>query len=258
MDNLPSARRSTTGLLFRRASLVLGVGAAAFAIVTATDTRAAVHKALMPLLHGLDPETSHRLSIAAAKWRLAPREWVSPDPHARLATNVLGLALDSPLGVAAGFDKHGEAVDALLAMGFGLVELGSVTPLPQDGNPKPRFFRLPQDNAVINRYGFNSDGHAAVAKRLALRLSSFLISNYPSTRGQLPPSIPFALVPQKALGINLGKNKLSLPDDNTDYVKGVSTLGQYADYIVVNISSPNTPGLRSLQRREPMLKLMNE
>ncbi|KAJ3067312.1 Dihydroorotate dehydrogenase (quinone), mitochondrial [Rhizoclosmatium hyalinum] len=121
-------------------------------------------------------------------------------------------------------------------------------------------FRLKEDNSVINRYGFNSEGHDTVAGRLSHRIRTWLFKNSVATKsGELVPSgVPRSLVLNKALGVNLGKNKISAAEDNSDYVKGVSSLGQFADYIVVNISSPNTPGLRSLQRREPMLKLMKE
>jgi dihydroorotate dehydrogenase len=159
--------------------------------------------------------------------------------------------------LAAGYDKNAEAVDALLGLGFGTVEIGSVTPLSQKGNPKPRFFRLPEDEAVINRYGFNSDGHAPVASRLQTRLRNWM------RKRDLDPvndemDIPLSLNDTKLLGVNLGKNKYSAADNHSDYVVGVERLGQYADYLVINISSPNTPGLRELQRREPIEQLLTQ
>ncbi|CAM9717479.1 unnamed protein product, partial [Choristocarpus tenellus] len=147
-----------------------------------------------------------------------------------LATSVMGMSLDNPIGLAAGFDKHAEAVDGLIETGFGFVEIGSVTPEPQLGNPKPRMFRLSEDEGVINRCGFNSHGLAAVRKRLSERA----VNPSPLRKG--------------LLGVNVGKNKLS-EDAAADYCRGIRTLGCYGDYLVVNVSSPNTPGLRALQRR---------
>jgi dihydroorotate dehydrogenase len=144
-----------------------------------------------------------------------------------LATTLWGRRFPNPLGIAAGFDKHAEAPDALLSLGFGSVEIGSVTPLPQPGNPRPRVFRLVEDEAVINRYGFNSDGIEAVARRLIARPR------------------------QGIVGVNLGKNK-ETEDAATDYAKGAAALSRFADYLVVNVSSPNTPGLRALQGREAL------
>ncbi|KAJ3067319.1 Dihydroorotate dehydrogenase (quinone), mitochondrial [Podochytrium sp. JEL0797] len=233
-----------------------------FAGLVASDTRAAAHRNIvMPLMHQLDAETAHVLSIACARLGLTPSERSNPDKDGRLAVSFLGMPLSNPIGLAAGFDKHAEAIDALLAFGFGLVEIGSVTPVPQEGNAKPRMFRLGEDKAVINRYGFNSDGHDTVAMRLDRRIRNWLYRNTdaPVAGGELlPKGIPRSLVLDRAVGVNLGKNKVSAAEDNEDYVSGVKSLGHYADYIVINISSPNTPGLRSLQRREPMLRLMNE
>ncbi|KAJ3410848.1 Dihydroorotate dehydrogenase (quinone), mitochondrial [Chytridiales sp. JEL 0842] len=244
-----------------------------------TDTRAGVYKHVaMPLLHAfVDPEDSHKLSIWAASKGLVPWEKRDPDVGVVkvLETEVWGKKFSNPLGLAAGYDKHGEAIDALLDFGFGFVEIGSVTPEPQPGNPRPRMFRLKPAGAVINRYGFNSEGHSTVSNRLKARLRSFLHSQPQQTPPPspdsddsassshpkaltLPPDTPNSLRPGKLLGINLGKNKTSPADSNDDYVKGIHTFGPLADYLVVNISSPNTPGLRSLQRREPMLRLLKE
>ncbi|KAJ3329097.1 Dihydroorotate dehydrogenase (quinone), mitochondrial [Blyttiomyces sp. JEL0837] len=242
-----------------------------------SDTRAAAWKQIaMPITHALfGPEDAHKISIWMAKWGLVPRERVDPDQKDRLLeTEVWGKKIQNPVGMAAGFDKNGEAIDALLHFGFGFVEVGSVTPQPQPGNPTPRFFRLPQDMAVINRYGFNSEGHQTVIDRLRTRIRKYLhtnrlilsienkqpndIAELESYGFSLPEGIPRSLVSDKLLGLNLGKNKVSLPESNSDYVDGVLKLGPFADYIVVNVSSPNTPGLRALQRREPMLKLMKE
>ena len=179
------------------------------------------YRATLPFLRSLDPETAHRLTILGLKWGLRPDVELSGDP--RLAVHVLGLDFPNPLGLAAGFDKNAEVPDAMLAMGLGFVEVGTVTPLPQAGNPRPRLFRLPGDHAVINRMGFNNDGHAAVRGRL--------------TRRQHRPGI---------VGVNIGANKDS-EDRIGDYVLGLKAFHPLASYFTVNISSPNTPGLRALQ-----------
>jgi dihydroorotate dehydrogenase len=181
-----------------------------------------------PLLHALDPEAAHRLTIRALQSGLVPSQTRADPPS--LGIRVLGLDLPNPVGMAAGFDKNGEAIDGLLRLGFGLVEIGSVTPLPQPGNPKPRLFRVPQAGAVINRLGFNNDGLDAAAARLAAR------------RGK------------GVLGANLGKNK-DQTDAVADYVAGAARLSALADYLVVNVSSPNTPGLRELQHA-PLAELV--
>jgi dihydroorotate dehydrogenase len=177
-----------------------------------------------PFLAQLDPETAHGATIKALKC-LPPLPLPRDDP--RLTVQAFGLDFANPLGLAAGFDKHGEAVDAMLALGFGFVEAGTVTPKPQAGNARPRLFRLTQDQAVINRYGFNSEGHAAVRDRLARR----------QRRG--------------ILAINLGANKDS-SDRAADYVEGIKVFAPLASFFVVNVSSPNTPGLRDLQREQTL------
>jgi dihydroorotate dehydrogenase len=186
-------------------------------------------------LHCLDAEAAHGLAIRALKCGLAGKAPARPDPI--LATRLFGLEFSNPIGIAAGFDKHGEVPDQLLDLGFGFVEIGSVTPKPQPGNPRPRLFRLPADRAVINRMGFNSIGHAAVAENLARRQRS----------GQNRRGI---------VGVNLGRNKDST-DAVGDYTAGVRAFAALADYLVVNVSSPNTPGLRALQGREPLAELLN-
>lgn len=182
-----------------------------------------------PLLLRLDPETAHRLTIKALA-RL-PLPAAKPDDP-RLAVQAFGLAFPNPLGLAAGFDKNGEVVDAMLRLGFGFTEVGTITPQPQAGNPRPRLFRLGRDQAVINRFGFNSEGHAIVAARLARR-----------ARG---PGI---------LGVNLGANK-DAADRAADYVAGIKAFAAAADYFTINISSPNTPGLRDLQRPDALDDLL--
>jgi dihydroorotate dehydrogenase len=174
-----------------------------------------------PLLGLIEAEQAHALAISALKF--APRGAPAlEDP--RLAVRLFGLDFPNPLGMAAGFDKHGEVPDALLAAGFGFVEVGTVTPRPQSGNPRPRLFRLPLDHGVINRLGFNSEGGAAVLARL-------------EARGRRPGIV----------GVNVGANKES-PDRIADYATLIETFAPVASYFTVNISSPNTPGLRDLQQ----------
>ncbi|XP_072278660.1 dihydroorotate dehydrogenase (quinone), mitochondrial isoform X2 [Pyxicephalus adspersus] len=193
---------------------------------------------LMPTLQKIiSPEQAHTLSIRFAALGLLPR--CTKSESQRLEVNVLGCRFRNPVGLAAGFDKHAEAVDGLFKIGFGFVEIGSVTPNPQDGNPKPRVFRLPQDQAVINRYGFNSHGIETVRQRLLNRTEK---QKKLSSEGM-------------PLGVNLGKNKTS-EDAAADYTKGVQELGPFADYLVINVSSPNTPGLRDLQGREQLRHLL--
>lgn len=173
-----------------------------------------------PLIHRMDAETAHRLTVAA----LATAPALKPgtdDPV--LATEAFGLSFPNPVGLAAGFDKNAEAADGALGLGFGFVEVGGVTPLPQPGNPRPRVFRLLEDEAVINRYGLNSEGMEAVAKRLEARRG----------RGGL-------------VGVNLGANKEST-DRAADYATLARRLAPLADFLTINVSSPNTPGLRDLQ-----------
>jgi len=173
-----------------------------------------------PLLHALDPEDAHRLAINMLKFAPLPRAGTDDK---RLATRAFGLNFPNPVGVAAGFDKHGEVPDALLRVGFGFVEIGTVTPLPQPGNPRPRLFRLDADCGVINRLGFNSEGAAAVLARLAGRTNSGIV------------------------GLNIGANK-DAPDRILDYVALIERFAPVASYVTINISSPNTPGLRNMQQ----------
>jgi dihydroorotate dehydrogenase len=174
-----------------------------------------------PLVGMIDGETAHDLAVAALE--KLPLPACAPDDP-RLRVEVFGLDMPNPIGIAAGFDKNARVPDALMRLGFGFVEVGGVTKLPQPGNPKPRVFRLTRDEAIINRYGLNSDGMARVADRLARR----------PRRG--------------VLGINLGANKDSA-DRITDYVDLLVHLGRLAEFVTLNISSPNTPGLRNLQGR---------
>jgi dihydroorotate dehydrogenase len=184
---------------------------------------------IRPLLFALDPERAHRLAVLALKLRSDDRR---PSLDPALAIEVAGVRFPSPIGLAAGFDKDGEVADALLNLGFGFVEVGTITPAPQPGNPKPRMFRLTEDQAVINRLGFNSRGQALARERL-------------EQRGDRPGIV----------GINIGANKDS-PSRIADYVTGVRNMAKLATYLTVNISSPNTPGLRALQSGDALDELL--
>ena len=183
------------------------------------------------ILSALPPEAAHRLTIRALRAGLVPGGEEVDDPF--LTTCVWGLKFPNPIGLSAGFDKDAEAYATLLRLGFGFVEIGSITPQPQAGNPKPRVFRLPEDQAVINRLGFNSAGLAAAVTNLRRRRTD--------SAG--------------IVGINLGKNRDSA-DAAADYTAGTTALAPLADYLVINVSSPNTPGLRALQEAAALRDLL--
>lgn len=184
-------------------------------------------KVASPVLKRLPAETAHRAAINALKIA-PPAKALSFDP--RLAVDILGLKFPNPLGLAAGFDKNAEVPGAMLKLGFGFVEVGTLTPRPQDGNARPRLFRLSEDAAVINRFGFNNEGFDRARARLERR----------------SPGLAMGVT-----GVNLGANK-DAADRVEDYVLGVRTFAALADYLTINVSSPNTPGLRDLQRREAL------
>ena len=186
-----------------------------------------MYRALRSLIFLADAERAHRLTIAALN--ALPRR--APSFDRLLEQNLFGLTFPSPIGLAAGFDKDAEVPDAMLSLGFGFVEIGTVTPLPQAGNPTPRLFRLAEDRAVINRLGFNNRGQAAALDRLSKR----------SRRG--------------IVGVNIGANKDSA-DRIADYALGVRAMAPMADYLAINISSPNTPGLRALQAGGELAELL--
>ncbi|KAI6042041.1 Dihydroorotate dehydrogenase-domain-containing protein [Pisolithus marmoratus] len=213
------------------------------------DARSAIHRyVLTPVLrYTFDAETGHKIAVKVLRSGLAPRDIVKDDDVLR--SEILGFDVSNPVGLAAGFDKDGEAVDGLFNLGFSWVEIGSVTPKPQPGNPRPRVFHLPADSALINRYGFPSQGAAAVVSRLRARIPTFHDANKASTG---------ALRSGAVLAVNLGKNKTSPADSSEDFVSGVKTFGPYADVLVVNVSSPNTPGLRGLQNRELLQNLLKD
>lgn len=185
---------------------------------------------IRPALFAIDPEIAHGMAIRALKLMPATRSQTGDGP---LSTRVAGLDFPNPVGMAAGFDKDGEVPDALLGLGFGFAEVGSITPLPQAGNPKPRLFRLAEDRAVINRMGFNNRGGADAAMRLAAR----------KARGGI-------------VGINIGANKDS-GDRMADYAAMTKLMAPLASYLAVNISSPNTPGLRALQDEGALVALLD-
>ncbi|KAF8398690.1 hypothetical protein HHK36_014545 [Tetracentron sinense] len=215
-------------------------------------------KLVNPFFAFLDAEVAHRLAVSAAARGWVPRE-KRPDPSI-LGLEVWGRKFSNPIGLSAGFDKNAEAVEGLLGLGFGFVEVGSVTPVPQEGNPKPRIFRLPQEGAIINRCGFNSEGIVAVAKRLGAQHGKRKLDETSSTSSSSNDEVkPGGKAGPGILGVNLGKNKTS-EDAVADYVQGVHTLSQYADYLVdvINISSPNTPGLRKLQGRKQLKDLVKK
>ncbi|CAL4859473.1 quinone-dependent dihydroorotate dehydrogenase [Microbacterium sp. MM2322] len=192
------------------------------------------------VLRRLDPESAHHLGMGVIRLAAVPpfsavaRALTRPAPELR--TEALGLVFDSPFGVAAGFDKNAVGALGLHALGFGHIEVGTVTAIPQDGNPRPRLFRLPADRALINRMGFNNDGAAAVAARLERM----------RRRKHRP-----------VLGANIGKSRVvDVADATADYVASTRLVAPVADYLVVNVSSPNTPGLRGLQAVETLRPLL--
>ncbi|MEQ8601700.1 MAG: quinone-dependent dihydroorotate dehydrogenase [Marivibrio sp.] len=185
----------------------------------------------LPLLRALDAERAHGLTVKALKAGLGPT--ARSDAHPALALEAFGLRFPNPIGLSAGFDKNAEVMGPMLDAGFGFVEVGSITPKPQPGNPRPRVFRLPADRGVINRLGFNNEGAEAARRRLE------------AFRQERPAAI---------VGVNLGKNKDSA-DAAADYRIGAEKLAYVASYLVVNVSSPNTPGLRALQSVDDLRRL---
>lgn len=192
-----------------------------------------LYRLLWPFLALLEPEAAHRAALMALKSGLAGWLFPADPPNPALACEFWGKKFSNPIGMAAGFDKNAEALEALAGLGFGFVEVGGVTPLPQPGNPRPRLFRLKEDRAIINRLGFNSDGRDAVRRRM----------------------IEFRKCHHSVIvGVNLGKNKDSV-DAVADYTAGVDAFAVLADFLIINISSPNTPGLRALQGVDSLVEL---
>ncbi|RMZ86124.1 hypothetical protein DV737_g11, partial [Chaetothyriales sp. CBS 132003] len=253
-------------------SLILGLGIVYLYI---TDTRASVHRwVVVPTLRLLyeDAEDAHHAGNEALKvlWtlNLHPRERGDPDARGDLGVDIFGHKLDNPLAISAGLDKHADIPDVLFAVGPGIVEVGGVTPLAQPGNEKPRVFRLASQHAIINRYGLNSEGADHVAARLRLRVREFAESlglgrdkaaeQFVLNGGAGVP--PGSLTEGRLLAVNIAKNKDTPGDDvravTRDYVSCVDKLGPYADILVVNVSSPNTPGLRNLQKADTLKQIL--
>lgn len=200
-----------------------------------------MYKLIKPILFKFDPENIHH--FVTGSLRTVNRIWGVKSllnqtfvvESKQLEREVMGLKFKNPLGLAAGFDKNGSMIEELAQFGFGFIEIGTVTPLPQSGNDKPRMFRLPQDNALINRMGFNNQGVDVVAHRLSKLERKGLI-----------------------IGGNIGKNKITPNEEAlSDYIKCFDKLFDVVDYFVVNVSSPNTPGLRELQEKEPLMNILN-
>jgi dihydroorotate dehydrogenase len=206
-----------------------------------------MYSLIKPILFLFDPEKVHYIvtrnlkrfnrfpggaALSRALWDLKDK---------RLEKEVFGLQFKNPVGLAAGFDKNGEIISEMANLGFGFIEVGTVTPLPQPGNPKPRMFRSPADKAIINRMGFNNLGVDVVAERIA----AYRRNASPAQKGLI-------------IGGNIGKNKVTPNEDAvSDYIKCFDRLFDVVDYFVVNVSSPNTPGLRALQEKEPLMQLLN-
>lgn len=234
-----------------------------------TDTRASIHKVLVPrALRVLfpDAEDAHHAGTSILKllysFNLHPRERGESLKGKELAAEVYGASLSNPIGISAGLDKDGEIPDVLFALGAGVVEVGGCTPRPQSGNPKPRVFRVPNLDGMINRYGLNSRGADDMAKRLRER-----VRRYARTVGLTEAEVlngegnvqPGSLLPDRLLAVQIAKNKETTGEQGVidDHVYCVQRLARYADVLVVNVSSPNTPGLRDLQATEPLTRLLS-
>lgn len=273
-EAIGDARSLVTRLknLFFGTAIVLGLS---FTYLYVTDTRASVHEWLIvPVLRTVvpDAEDAHKIGNNALKglyaFGLHPRERGDVDAKGDLKVEVFGHILDNPIGTSAGLDKNAEIPSPLLALGPGIVEVGGATPLPQEGNPKPRVWRIPSQNALINRYGLNSQGADSVALRLRQRVREFAHSIGLGNGAEAERMVldgeagvpPGSLMPGRLLAVQCAKMKTTPGDDIAavaqDYVYCVNQLGKYADIIVVNVSSPNTPGLRSLQAVAPLTAIL--
>jgi len=265
--------RTRVSNFFYGTTLVLGLGGIYFYV---TDTRASIHRwVVIPALRWAykDPEEAHEVGNRALKqlWTfgLYPRERGDPDQTGDLAVEVFGQVLRNPIGTSAGIDKHAEIPDPLLAIGPAIIEIGGTTPQPQPGNDKPRVFRLTSQNALINRYGLNSEGADHIAHRLRHRVRHFAEACDFGHDAQGETLVldghagvpPGSLTPGKLLAVNIAKNKATPEDDieavRQDYLYCAERLAPYADILVVNVSSPNTPGLRGLQKQESLTKILS-
>ncbi|OQE32245.1 hypothetical protein PENSTE_c001G00803 [Penicillium steckii] len=265
-----AARGSRKGLYGTTLALALLVG-----YIYGTDTRASAHRyAIVPLIRMLypDAEEAHHVGVDMLKqlyrFGLHPRERGDQDGDGALATEVFGYRINNPIGISAGLDKHADIPDVLFDIGSGIVEVGGTTPLPQEGNPKPRVFRLPSQHAMINRYGLNSLGADHMAEVLKQRVEDFAYAAGLGSREDSAQRVldgeadvpPGSLVPGKLLAVQVAKNKLTPDGDidaiKRDYVYCVDRVAKYADILVVNVSSPNTPGLRDLQAAAPLTAIL--
>lgn len=270
--NVRSAGTRTKNIILGTA-LTLGLS---FGYLYVTDTRASIHEWLVvPALRQIYPdgEEAHhagtRMLKALHSFGLNPRERGNDDASGDLAVQVFGHTLANPIGTSAGIDKGAEVPTPLLEMGAAVVEVGAVTLMPQEGNPKPRVFRIPSQNALINRYGFNSEGAELVATRLRQRVRQFayhagLGMGEEAERKVLDGEAgvpPGSLKSGRLMAVQVAKNKTTSENDIDavvrDYATAVGHVGKYADILVVNVSSPNTPGLRTLQNVEPLTRLLS-
>lgn len=269
-SNSPSSRLRN---FIYGSSLIFGVSLGYFYL---TDTRASLHRYIVPpLIRALypDAEAAHHAGTAILKelhtLGLNPRERGTGDADGKLAVEVFGYPLSNPIGISGGLDKNAEIPDALLALGPGIVEIGGVTPHPQGGNPTPRVFRVASQKALINRYGLNSEGADYVGMLLRQRLRQYAYANgfglgeeaerfILDGKAGVPPG---SLAAGRLLAVQIAKNKATTDDDLdavvNDHVYCVEHLGKYADILVVNVSSPNTPGLRSLQSQGPLTRILS-
>jgi len=270
--NVRSAGTRTKNLIYGTLLTVV----LSFGSLYVTDTRASIHEWLIvPALRYIYPdgEEAHQAGTRILKtlhsFGLNPRERGVADSQGDLAVEVFGHRLSNPIGTSAGIDKGAEVPTPLFEMGAGIVEVGAITLLPQAGNPKPRVFRLPSQNALINRYGFNSEGAEHVATRLRQRVREFAYHNGLGMDEEAERMVlngqagvpPGSLLPGRLLAVQVAKNKTTSENDIEavvrDYATTVGHVGKYADILVVNVSSPNTPGLRTLQNVEPLTQLLS-
>ncbi|KAF3942071.1 hypothetical protein ABW19_dt0203043 [Dactylella cylindrospora] len=236
-----------------------------------TDSRAAVHRYIVvPAVRVVAPdaEDAHAFGLKVLRilwdYGLHPRDRLGQREEegktAFLETQIWDKPITNPIYISAGLDKNAEAIDALFALGPAIIEVGCVTPQPQPGNPRPRVFRLVPDKALINRYGFNSLGSEYVARKLRERITKYA-SNHNMTEQEVLDTVPASLYPGKLLAVQIGKNKSVSEDDiegvKAAYISGVKALGAYSDVLVVNVSSPNTPGLRKLQSGNTLTELLS-
>lgn len=271
-SNVRSAGTRSKNLIFGTV-LTLGLS---FGYLYVTDTRASIHEwLLVPALRQIYPdgEDAHHAGTAMLKalhsFGMNPRERGPGDSAGDLAVEVFGHTLANPIGTSAGIDKNAEVPTPLFELGPAIVEVGAVTLLPQEGNPKPRVFRLPSQNALINRYGFNSEGAELVATRLRQRVREFAYHSGLGLDEEAERKVldgeagvpPGSLKQGRLMAVQVAKNKTTSENDIDavvrDYATSVSHVGKYADILVVNVSSPNTPGLRTLQNVEPLTRLLS-